>query len=131
MRVTLNELELIAQGERGTHRLEYMPTYPDLSDCQTTYVGADPGRKPSHRLVWRERMPEGPGQLITREVIALGERNAGQVYYVAGQRLGRPVGFTLAELRSQREPIANPLRLRQQSVEASEHSAQNPGLELG
>ena len=95
----------------STHPLEYMPTYPDLSDCETTYVGSDPNRKPSHRLVWRERIPESPDQPIIREVIALGERNAGQAYYLAGQRLGRPVGLTLAELRAQREPIVNPSRV--------------------
>jgi hypothetical protein len=125
LRVALNELELIAQGARGTHPLEYMPTYPDLSDCETTYVGSDPNRKPSHRLVWRERMPESPDQPITREIIALGERNAGQAYYLAGQRLGRPVGLTLAALRAQREPIATPLRSRQQSIDVSQSSAES------
>lgn len=35
---------------------------------------------------------------------------------VAGQRLGRPVGFTLAELAAQREPIVSSSRARQRSI---------------
>lgn len=130
LRVALNQLERIAQGGRGTHPLEYMPTYPDLSDCETTYVGADPNRTPSHRIVWREQIPEGSDEPITREVIALGERNAGQAYYLAGQRLGRPVGFTLAELRAQREPIVDPSRPRQRSASTPEPSTDERVLEF-
>ncbi|MFH7596042.1 hypothetical protein WDV06_13190 [Streptomyces racemochromogenes] len=113
LRVALNQLARIQQGAPGTHPLGYMPSYPDLSDCETTYVGADPNAKPSHRIVWRERAPQGPGEPVIREIIALGERANGQAYYMAGQRLGRPVGFTLAELAAQREPIASPSRPRQ------------------
>ncbi|MGW1783895.1 hypothetical protein ACWCQQ_32990 [Streptomyces sp. NPDC002143] len=116
LRVALNQLGRIKQGAPGTHPLGCMPNYPDLSDCETTYVGADPSAKPSHRIVWRERAPQRPGGPVTREVIALGERANGQAYYMAGQRLGRPVGFTLAELAAQREPIASPSRPRQRSI---------------
>lgn len=115
LRVTLNQLSRIKQGAPSTHPLEYMPSYPDLSDCETTYVGADPNAKPSHRIVWRERAPRRPGDPVTREIIALGERANGQAYYLAGQRLGRPVGFTLTELAAQREPIARDSRSRQRS----------------
>ncbi|MFC8125541.1 hypothetical protein [Streptomyces sp. NPDC057302] len=116
LRVTLNQLGRIQQGASSTHPLEYMASYPDLSDCETTYVGADPSAKPSHRIVWRERAPLRPDGPVTREVIALGERANGQAYYMAGQRLGRPVGFTLAELAVQREPIASPSRPQQRSI---------------
>ncbi|MFF3128653.1 hypothetical protein ACFVRD_41810 [Streptomyces sp. NPDC057908] len=116
LRVALNQLGRINQGAPSTHPLEYMPSYPDLSDCETTYVGADPHAKPSHRIVWRERAPQRPGDPVTREIIAMGERANGQAYYMAGQRLGRPVGFALAELAAQREPIASPLRSRQRSL---------------
>ncbi|WP_329142734.1 hypothetical protein OIU91_03940 [Streptomyces sp. NBC_01456] len=116
LRVALNQLGRIQQGAPSTHPLEYMPSYPDLSDCETTYVGADPHAKPSHRIVWRERAPRRPGDSITCEIIALGERANGQAYYMAGQRLGRPVGFTLAELAAQREPIARDSRSRQRSI---------------
>ncbi len=46
LRVALNQLGRIKQGAPSTHPLEYMPSYPDLSDCETTYVGADPNAKP-------------------------------------------------------------------------------------
>ncbi|MEU7313073.1 hypothetical protein [Streptomyces sp. NPDC007083] len=110
LRVTLNHLDRIRNGGKSTHRLEYMPTYPDLSDCETTYVGTDSNRKPSHRLIWRERIPQDPRQPIVREIVALGERENGQAYHAAGQRLNRPVGFTLSELSMQREPIASRYR---------------------
>ncbi|WP_424863085.1 hypothetical protein [Streptomyces sp. MMS24-I29] len=102
-----------------------MPSYPDLSDCETTYVGADPTRKPSHRVVWRETLPETPGGTPLREVIAVGERANGAAYHIAGQRLGRPVGVTLIELAAQPEPIAGsrlPLRQRWTDLSASSGS---------
>ncbi|WP_188299142.1 hypothetical protein [Streptomyces sp. CBMA156] len=125
LRVALNQLGRIKQGAPSTHPLEYMSSYPDLSDCETTYVGADPGTKPSHRIVWRERAPQRPGEPVTREIIALGERADGQAYYMAGQRLGRPVGFTLAELAAQREPIASSSRPRQRSIGSLDTSSTN------
>ncbi|MFE2271939.1 hypothetical protein ACFXB4_22180 [Streptomyces lavendulae] len=90
LRVALNQLARIQQGAPGTHPLGYMPSHPDLSDCETTCVGADPNAKPSHRIVWRERAPQRPGEPVIREIIALGERANGQAYYMAGQRLVRP-----------------------------------------
>ncbi|WP_146064928.1 hypothetical protein [Streptomyces sp. SM1] len=129
--MALNQLGRIQQGAPSTHPLEYMPSYPDLSDCETTYVGADPNAKPSHRIVWRERAPQRPGEPVTREIIALGERANGQAYYMAGQRLGRPVGFTLAELAAQREPIASPSRPRQRSISSfGTPSADEPDLQF-
>lgn len=106
LRVALNQMARIKNGAPGTHPLEWMASYPDLSDCQTTYVGADPNHKPSHRLIWRELPATTPGGSVTREVIALGERAGGKAYYLAGQRLGRPIGLSREELDVQREPIA-------------------------
>ncbi|MFD4242692.1 hypothetical protein ACFWP3_13985 [Streptomyces sp. NPDC058525] len=116
LRVALKQLVRIEEGAPGTHPLGYYPSYPDLSDCETTYVSTDPNAKPSHRIVWRERVPQSPGEPVTREIIALGERANGQAYYMAGQRLGRPVGFTLAELAAQREPIASASRPRRRLI---------------
>lgn len=104
--VAMNTVLAIKRHGISTHPLEYMSSYPDLSDCQTTYVGSDPDRKPSHRVVWREIPGDEPGQPPLREIIAIGERQNGQAYHVAGQRLGRPIGVTLHELSMQREPIA-------------------------
>ncbi|MGI8306962.1 hypothetical protein [Saccharopolyspora hattusasensis] len=117
--VAMNTILEIKNGTRSTHPLEYLPSYPDLSDCETTYVGADPNKKPSHRVVWRETPPETPGDAPLREVIAIGERKNGAVYHIAGQRLGRPTGVTLAELRVQPEPMVDPSRSRQRSSDFS------------
>ena len=132
LRVTFNQLDRISKGAHSTHQLEYLPSYPDLSDCETTYVGEDPNRKPSHRLVWREKLPEDPRQPVVREVLALGERNLGQAYYLTGQRLGRPVGFTLGELYSQREPIRTaPSRQRVNHPTLDQPRELADSLELG
>jgi hypothetical protein len=120
LRVALNQLDGIMNGATSTHPLDFMPSYPDLSDCETTYVGADPNTKPAHRIVWREIPPEGDGGSVTREIIAFGQRANGHVYHLAGQRLGRPVGVTLAELSDQREPIADRSRTRQRTSGSSE-----------
>ncbi|MGW6600509.1 hypothetical protein [Streptomyces sp. NPDC055036] len=131
LRAALNHLDRIKQGAPSTHPLGYMPSYPDLSDCETTYVGADPHARPSHRIVWRERAPQRPREPVTREIIAMGERANGEAYYLAGQRLGRPVGFTLAELAAQREPIASPLRSRQRSTGSFDASSSDePDLQF-
>ncbi len=106
LQVASNALVALKKGHPGTHALEYMPSYPDLSDCRTMYVGADPNRKPSHRIVFRDVPPEAPGQRTRREVVALGERDRGRAYHVAGQRLGRPTGVRLADLAAAPEPIA-------------------------
>ncbi len=108
---TLRILKSMARGRFSTHELEYLEGYPDLSDCQTTYVGIDDDQKPTHRIVWRELPPKTPGALPRREMIALGERNLGAAYHVAGARLGRPVGMTLDELSAMPEPIASPRKM--------------------
>lgn len=107
LQVASNALVELKHGHPGTKRLAYMPSYPDLSDCRTMYVGADPNSKPSHRIVFRDVQPETADQPIRREIVALGKRERGQVYHIAGQRLGRPIGLTLSELNVQPEPLAD------------------------
>ena len=102
----LHMVKGLRQGYPPTHTLEYLSDYPDLSDCETTYVGIEKDEKPSHRLVWRELPPSRPGTLPVREVIALGERQYGAAYHIAGARLGRPRGVTLEELENAPEPVA-------------------------
>lgn len=92
-------------GYPPTHSLTRLSDYPDLSDCETTYVGVDRDEKPSHRLVWRELPPARPGGLPVREVLGIGERQYGAVYHQVGARLGRPRGLTLQELEEMPEPI--------------------------
>lgn len=106
LQVASNALVALKKGHPGTHGLKFMPSYPDLSDCRTMYVGADPNQKPSHRVVFRDIPPESPGAKTRREIIALGERDKGRVYHLAGQRLGRPMGVRLDELAAAPEPVA-------------------------
>jgi hypothetical protein len=104
LRVTVSALHDLRSGrERGTHRLGYMGTYPDLSDCETSYIGTDPNRRPEHRLVWRELPPAQPRGLPRRQVIALGPREGGEVYREAGRRLEREPGIRLENLPSSAE----------------------------
>lgn len=99
-----------------TKPLDYSAHFADLSDCDTTYVGADPYEKPPLRIVSRDIRPSRPDGITRREIVAIGARQDSKVYRVAGQRLGRPVGVTLAELAAQREPIASPSRPGQRSI---------------
>ncbi|MEV7953008.1 hypothetical protein [Streptomyces sp. NPDC088141] len=99
-----------------TKPLDCNPHFADLSDCDTTYVGADPYEKPPLRIVSRDIRPSRPDGITRREIVAIGARQDSKVYRVAGQRLGRPVGVTLAELAAQREPTADPSRSRQRLV---------------
>lgn len=101
---SITALKALRNGHPGTKPLETMSHYPDLADCRTFYLGGDYDQKPSHRIVFRDRPPTHPGARPRREVLAIGEREAGRVYQTAGQRLGRPVGFTLAQLRELPEP---------------------------
>ncbi len=104
--VANNVIREIQCGHPGTHDLVFMPSYPDLSDCRTNYVGADPDRKPSHRIVWRALPPTSPDALPRRQILVLGERSDGQAYHMAGQRLARPHGVRLTDLRRAPEPVA-------------------------
>ncbi|KOT57094.1 MULTISPECIES: hypothetical protein [Streptomyces] len=100
-----------------TKPLDYNPHFADLSDCDTTYVGADPYEKPPLRIVSRDIRPSRPDGITRREIVAIGARQDSKVYRITGERLGRPVGVTLAELAAQREPAMDPLRSRQRSVD--------------
>lgn len=114
LRATITQLENIAHGYHSTHQLTFLPTYPDLSDCHTTYVGDNPDTRPSHRIVWKETIdnPADPRSPARRDIIAVGRRERGEVYFIAGQRLGRPIGRTLEELRELPEPISHAQRTR-------------------
>lgn len=132
LRMTLNQLEAIKNGADSHHQLEFMATYPDLSDCETTYVSTDPNAKPSHRLIWRELPAEEPGGPVVREAIALGERAKGAAYHLAGHRLGRPIGVSLTELTGHPEPVAQDQRIPRSrppeppSSTTSEHELEGP-----
>jgi hypothetical protein len=107
VRVALSALEDLQSGrENGTHTLNFMTTHADLSDCETTYIGPDPVRRPTHRLIWRELPPAGPGRLPRRQIIALGPRDGAEIYREVGRRLDRPIGVRLEDLPSTAERAA-------------------------
>lgn len=112
-----------------TKPLDYNPQFADLSDCDTTYVGADPYEKPPLRIVSRDIRPSRSDGITRREILAIGARQDSKVYRVAGQRLRRPVGVTLSELAAQRESTIDPSRSRQYSVNSFDSpSADEPDL---
>lgn len=128
LRVTLNKLAWLKDGGHSTHALTYMPSYGDISDCDTTYVGSTPDEKPSHRIVWREFPPPRPGAQPVREIIALGERQFGAAYHIAAQRLGRPIGVSLEDLANTPEPVATPRHRIAPSYDEPATSAAGPEL---
>lgn len=105
--VSINALHELKAGHPGTKPLEAMASYPDLSDCRSLYLGTDQDHRPTHRIVFRDIPPTRPGARARREVLALGEREAGRVYQTAGARLGRPIGLTLSQLHALPEPTAD------------------------
>ena len=133
VRVSINALQELQNGHPGTKPLEPMSSYPDLSDCRTLYVGANQDQKPSHRIVFRDVAADHPGGRPRREVLAVGEREAGRVYQTAGARLGRPVGLTLEQLHALPEPTADrglsaPTRPALPATPAPDHDHDEPTL---
>ncbi|WP_327357865.1 hypothetical protein [Streptomyces sp. NBC_01304] len=116
LEATIVMLHRLNGRRHPTKPLDHNPHFADLSDCDTTYVGADPYEKPPLRIVSRDIRPSRPDGITRREIVAIGARQNSNVYRIAGQRLGRPTGLTLAELRAQREPIADPSRARQRTT---------------
>ncbi|MEU0942495.1 hypothetical protein ABZ379_06820 [Streptomyces canus] len=120
LEATIVMLHRLNGRRHPTKPLDYNPHFADLSDCDTTYVGADPYEKPPLRIVSRDIWPRRSDGITRREIVAIAARQDSKVYRVAGQRLGRPVGVTLADLAAQREPTADPSRSRQRSVNSFE-----------
>lgn len=106
LEATIVMLHRLNGRRHPTKPLDYNPHFADLSDCDTTYVGADPYEKPPLRIVSRDIRPERSDGITRREIVAIGARRDSEVYRIAGQRLGRPVGFTLEELTAQSQPTA-------------------------
>lgn len=106
LEATIVMLHRLNGRRHPTKPLDYDSRFADLSDCDTTYVGADPHEKPPLRIVSRDVRPEPPGGITRREIVAIGARRDSEVYRTAGQRLGRPVGVTLDQLAAQRRASA-------------------------
>ncbi len=108
LEATIIMLHRLNGRRHPTKPLDYDSRFADLSDCDTTYVGADPYEKPPLRIVSRDLRPSRPGGVTPREIVAIGQRQDSQVYRTAGRRLGRPVGVTLDELATRQSPALSP-----------------------
>lgn len=116
----MDKITSLKSGGKSTHKLEYFDDYPDLSDCETSYVDYNYGEdKPRYRLIWRD-LPPKPGQEHgRRQMIGFGERQHGAAYHIAGARLGRPVGVPLEKLAARGEPVAGRKPVMQQQQQSA------------
>lgn len=131
LEATIVMLHRLNGRRHPTKPLDYDSRFADLSDCDTTYVGADPYEKPPLRIVSRDLRPEEPGGVTRRQIVAIGARQDSQVYRVAGHRLARPVGVTLEELDAERQQSAEQGRAPRVGSGVDGPSAPDSDLELG
>lgn len=131
LEATIVMLHRLNGRRHPTKPLDYDSRFADLSDCDTTYVGADPYEKPPLRIVSRDLRPERPGGITRREVVAIGQRRESEVYRTAGHRLGRPIGVTLDDLAAQRQASAQAEPARRVGRGVDEPSAADSDLEFG
>lgn len=99
LEATIVMLSRLNGRRHPTKPLDFESHMADLSDCDSTYVGADPYDKPPIRIVSRDLRPTHPGTITRREIVAIGPRRDSQAYKMAAQRLDRPVGVSLDQLR--------------------------------
>lgn len=129
--VAINALVELKRGRPATHDLTYMPTYGDISDCSTLYIGLpDDYPSASHRIVFRDTPIDDVSNDTRREIVALGEREKGKVYHMAAQRLGRPAYMSLRELNEAIEPIARPAHPTRARTTETPPSPPSPNDEL-
>lgn len=131
LEATIVMLHRLNGRRHPTKPLDFDSRFADLSDCDTTYVGADPYEKPPLRIVSRDLRPERPGGITRREIIAIGPRRESEVYRTAGHRLGRPIGVTLEELAAQRRASAEQETAPRLSRGVDEPPAADSDLEFG
>lgn len=89
LEATILMLHRLNGRRHPTKPLDFDPRFGDLSECETTYVGADPNAKPPLRIVTRDLPPKIPGGVTRREVLAIGAREHSKVYTLAGERVAR------------------------------------------
>ena len=78
----------LARGRIRGKPLEAHPEIGDLSDCFKLYFDVRKDMSPGYRLVYRELI-SGEIEGVSIEAIAVGRRQAFEVYKVAVERLGR------------------------------------------
>ena len=78
----------LARGRIRGKALASHPEVGDLSDCFKLYFDERKDMSPGYRLVYRQ-FPSGEIEGVSIESIAVGRRQAFEVYKIAIERLGR------------------------------------------
>jgi hypothetical protein len=86
--VALALIKNLSKGKLRGQPLENHPEIGDLSDCFKLYFDVRKDMSPGYRLVYR-KLTSGEIEGVSIEAIAVGRRQAFEVYKVAIERLGR------------------------------------------
>ena len=86
--VALALIKKLSQGKLRGKPLEDHPEIGDLSDCFKLYFDVRKDISPGYRLVYRQ-LTSGEFEGVSIEAVAVGRRQAFEVYEVAIERLGR------------------------------------------
>ena len=86
--VALALIKNLSKGNLRGKPLENDPEIGDLSDCFKLYFDVRKEMSPGYRLVYRE-FTSGDIEGVCIEAIAVGRRQAFEVYTIAIERLGR------------------------------------------
>jgi len=86
--VALALIKKLSQGKLRGKPLEDHPEIGDLSDCFKLYFDVRKDMSPGYRLVYRQ-LTSGEFEGVSIEAVAVGRRQAFEVYKVAIERLGR------------------------------------------
>lgn len=81
-------LDDLARGRIRGKALSVHPEIGDLSDCFKLYFDVRKDMSPQYRLIYRQ-LNSGEVEGISIEAIAVGRRQAFEVYKIAIERLGR------------------------------------------
>ena len=86
--VALALIKNLSKGKLRGKPLENYPEVGDLSDCFKLYFDVRKDMSPGYRLVYRQ-LTSGEIEGVSIEAIAVGRRQAFEIYKVAVKRLGR------------------------------------------
>lgn len=85
--IVLQRLVDISKGRLQGQPLDQRARTGDLGDCRKLYFDETGGQRPEYRLVYR-LLPNGI-EAVEVEAVAVGRREALEVYVTAARRLGR------------------------------------------
>ena len=86
--VAFSLMDDVSRGRIRGKALAAHPEIGDLSDCFKLYFDVRKDMSPGYRLVYRE-LSSGEIEGVSMEAIAVGRRQAFEVYKTAVERLGR------------------------------------------